>query len=96
MVWSRRSIIKEKKGRVGFANVLADGRNEIHYKSQIPVAKIKESAEKNNLEVVKRKNALIFTKNGFEIARLLDYNLLIIKKEADKRVALSLAEDLED
>lgn len=94
MVWSRRSIIKEKKGS-GFANVLADGRSEIHYKSKISEDKIKSSAEKNKLEAVKRKNAIIFTKNGEEIARLVDYNLLIIRKEADKRIGLSLAEELE-
>lgn len=94
MVWSRRSIIKEKKGN-GFANVLADGRSEIHYNGKISESKIESSAGKNNLEVVKRKNAIIFTKNGEEIAKLIDYNLLIIRKEADKRIGLSLAEDLE-
>lgn len=95
MVWNRRSTIKPLKGK-NFANVLSDGRDEIHYKSKISDSNVKTAAEKNGLEVVKRKNALLFTKNGLELARLVDNNLLIIKKEAKKKTALNLASDLED
>jgi GTP-dependent phosphoenolpyruvate carboxykinase len=93
MVWNRRSMIKPLKGK-NFANILSDGRDEIHYKDKISDLMVKTAAEKNKLKTVKRKNAIIFNENGTEIARLVDKNLLIIKKEANKKISLNLASDL--
>ncbi len=95
MAWTRRSIIKQKKGGEGSANILANGEKTIKYGKKITTEKIRNAAESNGLEIQKRKNATIFLKNKKEVAKLVDQNLLIIKKEADSKLALSLAADLE-